>query len=53
MRCKPLLILKKWRHRPSDCHAGVAPFDYKSGTSVRGRPGASHHARKRLNSLFH
>ena len=26
------------------CHAGVAPFDYKSGTSVRGRPGVSQHA---------
>ena len=35
------------------CHAGVAPFDYKSGTSVRGRPGVSQHARKRLKSLFH
>lgn len=35
------------------CHAGVAPFDYKSGTSVRGRPGVSHYARKRLKSLFH
>lgn len=34
-------------------HAGVAPFDYKSGTSVRGRPGVSQHARKRLKSLFH
>ena len=35
------------------CHAGVAPFEYKSGTSVRGRPGVSQHARKRLKSLFH
>lgn len=35
------------------CHAGVAPFDYKSGSSVRGRPGVSQHARKRLKSLFH
>lgn len=35
------------------CHAGVAPFDYKSGTSVRGRAGVSQHARKRLKSLFH
>lgn len=31
------------------CHAGVAPFNYQSGSSVRGRPGVSHHARKRLN----
>lgn len=35
------------------CHAGVAPFEYKSGTSVRSRPGVSQHARKRLKSLFH
>jgi transposase len=35
------------------CHAGVAPFDYKSGSSIRGRPGVSQHARKRLKSLFH
>jgi transposase len=35
------------------CHAGVAPFNYQSGTSVRGRPGVSQHARKRLKSLFH
>ena len=35
------------------CHAGVAPFEYRSGSSVRGRPGVSQHARKRLKSLFH
>ena len=35
------------------CHAGVAPFEYKSGSSVRARPGVSQHARKRLKSLFH
>lgn len=35
------------------CHAGVAPFNYQSGSSVRGRAGASQHARKRLKSLFH
>ncbi|QJD79663.1 IS110 family RNA-guided transposase [Spirosoma rhododendri] len=35
------------------CHAGVAPFSYQSGSSVRGRPGVSQHARKRLKSLFH
>lgn len=35
------------------CHAGVAPFNYQSGSSVRGRPGVSRHARKRLKSLFH
>ncbi|MFD2937706.1 transposase [Spirosoma flavum] len=32
---------------------GSAPFNYRSGSSVRGRPGVSQHARKRLKSLFH
>jgi transposase len=40
------------------CHAGVAPFEYRSGTSIRaGPPGGktrvSHQARKRLKALIH
>lgn len=40
------------------CHAGVAPLEYRSGSSVRaGPPGGktrvSQHARLRLKSLFH
>ena len=35
------------------CQAGVAPFEYKSGTTVRARPGVRQHARKPLKSLFH
>ena len=35
------------------CHAGVAPFEYKSGSSVRGKTSVSQHARKRLKALFH
>lgn len=35
------------------CHAGVAPFEYKSGSSVRGRTRVSQHARLRLKSSFH
>jgi transposase len=35
------------------CHAGVAPFEYRSGSSVRGKTRVSQHARKRLKSLFH
>lgn len=35
------------------CHAGVAPFEYKSGSSVRGRTRVNRHARLRLKSLFH
>jgi len=35
------------------CHAGVAPFEYRSGTSIRGKTKVSQHARKRLKYLFH
>lgn len=35
------------------CHAGVAPFEHRSGSSVRGKPRVNQHARKRLKSLFH
>lgn len=35
------------------CHAGVAPFAYRSGSSIRGRTKVSHQARKRLKSLIH
>ena len=35
------------------CHAGVAPFEYRSGSSMRGKTRVNEHARKRLKSLFH
>lgn len=35
------------------CYAGVAPFSYSSGTSVRSSNRVSHQAQKRLKSLFH
>lgn len=35
------------------CHAGVAPFEYQSGSSIRGKTRVNHQARKRLKSLFH
>lgn len=35
------------------CHAGVAPFEYRSGSSVRGKTRVNEHARKRLKTLFH
>lgn len=35
------------------CHAGVAPFEYKSGSSIRGKTRVNQHARVRLKSLFH
>jgi len=35
------------------CHAGIAPFEHRSGSSVRGRPRVSHRANKRLKTLLH
>jgi len=35
------------------CHAGVAPFRYDSGTSVRSKSKVSHRANKQLKSLYH
>ena len=35
------------------CHAGVAPFEHRSGTSIRGKSKVSQHARKRLKYVFH
>jgi transposase len=34
------------------CYAGVAPFEYQSGTSIRGRTKVSHYAQKKLKSLL-
>ena len=35
------------------CHAGVAPFEHSSGSSVRGKTRVNHHARKSLKTLLH
>ena len=35
------------------CHAGVAPHDHSSGSSIHGRARVSHHADKSLKSLLH
>ena len=35
------------------CYAGVAPFEHRSGTSVRGRARVSPYANKTLKSLMH
>lgn len=35
------------------CHAGIAPFNYSSGSSIRGKNRVSHRANKRLKSLLH
>ena len=35
------------------CHAGVAPFEHGSGSSVRGKTRVNHQARKSLKTLLH
>ncbi|RAJ89878.1 transposase IS116/IS110/IS902 family protein [Larkinella arboricola] len=35
------------------CHAGVAPFEHSSGSSIRGKTRVNHHARKSLKTLLH
>lgn len=35
------------------CTAGIAPFEYKSGSSIRGKTRVSHHAHKDLKTLLH
>lgn len=41
---------KNWRQLA--CYAGVAPFEYSSGSSVRGRTKVSHLADKKMKSLL-
>jgi len=38
--------------RQMACYAGIAPFEYTSGSSIRGRSKVSHVANKQLKSLF-
>jgi transposase len=35
------------------CHAGVAPFEYRSGSSIRSRRKVSHRADKSIKALLH
>jgi transposase len=35
------------------CHAGVAPFEHSSGSSVRGKTRVNHQARKSLKTMLH
>jgi transposase len=39
--------------RKMACYAGVAPFEYSSGTSIRGKAKVSHFADKGLKTLLH
>ena len=38
--------------RQLSCYAGVAPFEYSSGSSIKGRTKVSHFADKKLKSLL-
>ena len=44
---------EKNQARKLACHAGVAPFDYQSGTSIKGRSRVSSQADKPLKTLLH
>lgn len=35
------------------CYSGVAPFEYRSGTSIKGKTRVSHLADKKMKSLLH
>ncbi len=41
---------ENWRQLA--CYAGVAPFEYRSGTSIRGKTKVNHIANKKLKSLL-
>ena len=47
------LFTRMWRGRQLACHAGVAPHEHTSGSSIKGRSRVSHHADKHLKSLAH
>lgn len=40
-------------HRKFACYSGVAPFDYRSGISIRGRTKVSHMANKKMKRYLH
>lgn len=40
-------------HRQLVCYAGLAPYPYRSGTSVHGPTAVSHKANKRIKTLLH
>lgn len=42
---------KNWRQLA--CYAGIAPFPYQSGTSIKGKTRVSHFAQKKLKSTLH
>lgn len=43
-------VFKTWRNFA--CYAGSAPFEYQSGTSVRGKTRISHYANKQMKAIL-
>lgn len=48
---KGFSVFKDWRKFAS--YSGIAPFEYSSGTSVRGRTKVNHFADKKMKALLH
>ncbi|WP_069796499.1 transposase [Cloacibacterium normanense] len=44
-------VFKDWRKFA--CYSGIAPFEFSSGSSVRGRTKVNHFADKKIKSLLH
>ena len=40
-------------HRQFACYSGIAPFEYRSGSSIRGRTKVSHIANKKMKKYLH
>jgi len=40
-------------HRQFACYSGIAPFEYRSGSSIRGRTKVSHMANKKMKRYLH
>jgi transposase len=40
-------------HRQFACYSGIAPFEYRSGSSIRGRTRVSHMANKKMKRYLH
>ena len=40
-------------HRQLACYSGIAPFEYRSGTSIRGRTRVSHLSNKKMKRCLH
>lgn len=50
VRTKGFTCFQNWRKFA--CYIGTAPFEYSSGTSIKGKTKVSHYADKKLKSLF-